>query len=280
MNRRTLLQIIGGSAVALTLPRFGFAATQRILTLGGAVTETAYALGAEADIVGVDATSLFPDATTKLPNVGYYRALSAEGILALAPTLVITTEDAGPPAALEQVRAAGVKVVALPEAHDAAAASARIRKIGEALGKDGSTLAAALDTQFAALAVKVKARTKAPRVLFVYARGGGTLNVGGTGTAADAMIRLAGGVNVATFEGYLPLTAESAIGAAPDVVLVTTRGLESLGGAEALWASPGLALTPAGKTKKLIALDDLYLLGFGPRSADAATELFTALEKA
>ena len=111
-------------------------------------------------------------------------------------------------------------------------------------------------------------------MLFVYARGPSTLLVGGGGTAADAMIRLAGGTNAASgFDGYKPLTAEAAVAAAPQVILVTTSGLESVGGTDGLLDLPGLALTPAGKARRVVAMDDLYLLGFGPRVAGAMAAL-------
>jgi iron complex transport system substrate-binding protein len=103
-------------------------------------------------------------------------------------------------------------------------------------------------------------------VLFIYARGGGVMNVAGRGTAADSIIALAGGANaVQGYDGYKPLTAEAAAMAAPDFILVTSRGLESSGGVDALLTQPGLSLTPAGKDKQVIVMDDLLLLGCGPR---------------
>jgi iron complex transport system substrate-binding protein len=111
-------------------------------------------------------------------------------------------------------------------------------------------------------------------VLFIYARGGGTLMVGGTGTPAAAMIRLAAGENaVSAFDGFKPLTAEAVTTAAPDVILVPSRGLATLGGVDGLVAQPGIALTPAGKARRVVAMDDLLLLGFGPRLGSAVREL-------
>jgi iron complex transport system substrate-binding protein len=114
----------------------------------------------------------------------------------------------------------------------------------------------------------------APKVLFVYARGAGTLMVAGRATPADAMIRLAGGRNaVEDFDGFKPLTAEAVVAAAPDVVLMLSRGVESLGGPAAIWTQPGMAQTPAAAQQRLVVMDDLYLLGFGPRLADAVRDL-------
>jgi iron complex transport system substrate-binding protein len=111
-------------------------------------------------------------------------------------------------------------------------------------------------------------------VLFVYARGAGTVAVAGRATAADEMIRLAGGRNaIDEFDGFKPLTAEAAVTAAPDVVLMLARGIDSLGGADSVWAQPGLAQTPAARGRRLVVMDDLYLLGFGPRTGAAVSDL-------
>nr|HRJ73367.1 ABC transporter substrate-binding protein [Terrimicrobiaceae bacterium] len=192
------------------------------------------------------------------------------------PTVVFVTEDAGPPEVLQQIASAGVKVVRLTNEHTAAAAAERIRQIGREVNKteEADKLAGALEADVLradSLAAGMGAR---PRVLFIYARGGGVMNVSGTGTSADAIIAMAGGVNaVQEYANYKPLTAEGAVAAAPDFILVTTRGLESSGGVEGLLRQPGLALTPAGKAGRVIAMDDLYLLGFGPRLGQAAGEL-------
>jgi iron complex transport system substrate-binding protein len=187
--------------------------------------------------------------------------------------LVIVTEEAGPVHVLEQLKATGVPVRVLPSGHTPEAAAERIREVGEAVGKSEAAehLAFELEKQVHGLA---KASGDAPRVLFLYARGGGVLNVSGSGTAADAMIALAGGRNaVEGFEGYKPLTAEAAVQAAPDVILMTTHGLEAAGGWEAILAQPGLSLTPAAKNRRVIGMDDLLLLGFGPRLPLAIEEL-------
>ena len=113
-----------------------------------------------------------------------------------------------------------------------------------------------------------------PKVLFLYARGQGALQVSGRGTAAEAMVTLAGGVSAVTgYEGYTPLTPEAAIAAAPDVLLMPARGLDSVGGIDGLLKAPGVALTPAGQERRIVAMDDLYLLGFGPRLGQAVRDL-------
>lgn len=268
------------AALAAPLARAG---EPRVVSVGGDITEIVYALGAETLLVGADTSSLFPDAATKLPMVGYQRALSAEGVLSLNPTLVLATDAAGPPATLEQLRGAGVKIVTIPADHSIEGARKKIAAVAEALDRDaaGRELLARFDASVArARAFTSQAATR-PTVLFVYARGGSVINVSGTGTAADAMIALAGGTNAVTeFENFRPLTAEGAVKAAPEWLLIPGRGLESIGGGAAFLSQPGLALTPAGKEKRIVAMDDLLLLGFGPRLGEAILELAQAIHRA
>jgi iron complex transport system substrate-binding protein len=248
----------------------------RIVSLGSPVTELVYALGRGDSLVGRDSSSLFPEEALALPDVGYHRQLSAEGVLSLAPSLVLATAHAGPPEAIEQLRAAGVTVLLLPEEATAEGARARALAAGDALDRDeaAQALAAQLDAELRGLAPL----TKAPKVMFVYARGGVALEVSGQETAADEMIRLVGAQNaISGYTGYKPLTPEAAIAAAPDVLLMTTRGVESAGGADTIWENPALLATPAGQNRRLIVMDDLLLLGFGPRLPEAARQLTDAL---
>lgn len=258
-------------------------AADRIVSAAGAITETLYALGAQEGLVAVDVSSVHPVEATKLPQVGYARQLSAEGILSMNPTVVLVTEDAGPPEVVKQVESTGVKVLRLSNKHTPEAAVERIVKIGGAVNRpaEAAKLAESMRADLDAAKALVSSAPERPKVLFIYARGGGTMNVSGSGTSADAIIELAGGTNaVRGYENYKPLTAEGAVAAAPDVILITTRGLQSAGGVEALLKQPGLALTPAGKAGRVIAMDDLYLLGFGPRLGQAARELCEQLHPA
>lgn len=272
---KTLLLIM-----TLALPASLARAAERIVSLGGPITETVYALGAGELLVGTDTSSVYPAAATRLPQVGYQRTVAAEGVLALRPTLVLATDEAGPPAAIEQIRAAGVRVALAPSEHSVAGAQAKVRAVAAALDKaaEGERLAGEIARQAAAAQAAVESRKTKPGVLFLYARGGGVMNVAGAKTAADAMIALAGGRNAVTgYENYRPLTAEAAVAAAPDFILTLDRGLASAGGADRLLDQPGLGLTPAGKAKRVLAFDDLYLLGFGPRTGAAIADLARAL---
>jgi iron complex transport system substrate-binding protein len=250
--------------------------TGRVVAGSGAITETVFALGAGNRLVGADSASVHPDAATRLPRIGYQRSLSAEGVLALRPSLVLLTTDAGPPAAIAQLRGAGVAVLTLPGDTTVDGARARIRAIAQALGLDaeGAALLATLDRDLAEARASAARTARRTRALFLYARGAGNVQVSGGGTAADAMIRLAGAENAVTqYGGYKPMSAEAIVAAAPDVVVMTARGLESVGGIDGLLALPGVAITPAGRHRRIIAMDDLYLLGFGPRTGQAARDL-------
>jgi iron complex transport system substrate-binding protein len=252
------------------------ASPPRVVSAGGAVTEIIFALNGGKDVVGTDISSVYPEAATRLPQIGYIRMLSAEGILSLKPTLLITTDEAGPPEAMEQIKGIGLQVLQLSSEHTVPALEERILKIGSILKAEpeAKKLVAQLQDDLKAAAAKVATQSDHPKVLFIYARGGGVMNVAGTNTSADAVIRLAGGINAAaSYEGYKPLTAEAAVDAAPDVILITTRGLGSAGGIDELLKQPGLALTPAGKNRRVVVMDDLYLLGFGPRLGKAASDL-------
>lgn len=253
-------------------------APQRIVSVGGALTETLYALGAQADLVGVDTTSLHPGAARALPSVGYARSLSAEGVLSLRPTLVVATEDAGPPAVLRQLQAAGVPLAVLPGDHRIEGVLARTQRLAELSGRPdpGRALIAALQRDWQATQARVaRLATHAPRVLFVLSHSPGQTRVAGRETAADAMLRYAGAANAlgGSFSGYKPLTPEGAIAAAPEVILATDQGLAAAGGVEGLLRLPGLAQTPAGRNRRVAAMDALLLLGFGPRLPQATAAL-------
>lgn len=273
MKIRKWMVVVGAAGCALSV-----SAQTRVVCLGGAITETAWALGAGETVVAVDDSSVYPSENRALPRVGYYRMVSAEGLLSVNPDLVLAHEQSGPPEVMEQLAAAGVRVVRIPSSATVTGLLDRVRSVGAALGRreQAEAIAASLETTLAEVAAAVV--EPRPRVVFVFARGAGTLQVSGAGTAADEIIRLAGGVNaIEGFSGYRPLTAEALVAANPDVILATTSGLGSIGGPDALWAVPGVAATKAGEGRRVVAMDDLYLLGFGPRLPAAIAELREAL---
>ncbi|MEJ0017171.1 MAG: ABC transporter substrate-binding protein [Acetobacteraceae bacterium] len=268
------------AAIALLLLTVPALAQERLLSLGGAVTETVLALDPGAALVGSDLTSQFPPRAAALPKVGYLRTLGAEGVLSLSPQLVLASADAGPPAALRQIEAAGVRVLSLPEAHTPEAALERVRLVGAALHREAEaqSVAAALRADLAQVQADVAATPGRPKVLFLLSAGPGAPMAAGTGTAADAMVRLAGGINaIEGVRGYRGLSAEAALLAEPDWIVTTSETLRGVGGTDRLLAGPGLAATPAGRARRVAAFDGLYLLGFGPRLAQAQRDLALAL---
>jgi len=276
INRRQLLAAAGAASASLWLPAHAQTSAKlpRLVTLGGAITEVVYMLGAEGQLVGTDTTSLFPPAALQTPKVGYMRALSAEGLLSLKPDAVIGTTEAGPVVVLDQLRTAGVRVDLIEADHTWAEIQRKVQVVGRAAARvpQAQALQAKLDADWAAVqkevADAVKSRGRKPKVLFILAHGASPQVAGGK-TAADAMINFAGGINVMTvsngFNGYRPMTAEAMAAAAPDFVLTSTQGVEAQGGLEKFWARPELALTPAFKKRALVQLDALELIGFGPR---------------
>lgn len=276
-----ILLSIGCNKSAST-PATAPAGKERIVVIGGSATEIVYALGAGDLLVGVDTSSIYPEAATKLPQVGYQRTISAEGIIALKPTTMIILPDAGPPPAIQQIESAGIKIVRVPNDYSVDGAKVKIRTIAEALNRkeDGEKLVTKLDAEIAEAKNMVAGKQDKPKVLFLYSRGAGTTSVGGTGTPAAEMISLAGAVNAfPDFEGYKPLNSEALVAAQPDVILLPARALEPLGGIDGILALPGIASTPAGKNKKIITLDDMQLLGFTPRLAESIKELCTKLHQ-
>jgi iron complex transport system substrate-binding protein len=248
----------------------------KIVTVGGSATEIVYALGAGDKLVGVDTSSVYPEAATILPQVGYQRTLSAEGVISLKPSLVITTPDAGPPPAIQQIENAGIRIVRINNDLTVDGAKEKIRQIAEVLNLQakGEKVIKQLDNDLADAKKIVSGAKSKPKVLFIYARGAGTANVGGTDTPSDAMIKLAGGENPVTgFAQYKPLTAEALVAAQPDVILLPSRGLDSMGGVEEILNLPGVKETPAGKNKKIISVDDMLLLGFTPRLGQGVKDL-------
>lgn len=255
----------------------------RIVSIGGAVTEIVYALGEQDRLVARDTTSNYPPEVTGLPDIGYIRRLSPEGVLSVNPTLILTEEGAGPPEVVELLKEASIAFAEIPDGFDRAAVLTKIHRVAEVLGvpQKGDALAAEVAAALDAageIAAQEAAGAPPRRVLFVLSMQGGRIMAGGSDTAADGIIRLAGGVNALTgVSGYKPLSDEAVIAAAPDVILMMARGGEMAVSDAALFSHPAILSTPAGEARAVLRMDGMKLLGFGPRTAEAATELAHAL---
>lgn len=270
-------QIVASLVAAVTLAPVALAETpSRVIAAGGSVAEIIHALGAGDLLIARDTTSSFPPEVETLPDIGYVRALSAENLVAMDPDMIIAEHDAGPPEVLEVLMRTGIPLVMVPQALDPDGVTAKIAAVAGALNLPDKgqalqdSVAAKLDEARAAGA----ALPAAPRVMFILSMQGGRLLVGGAGSSAEAMITLAGGTNAVTgLDGYKPLTDEAAIAAAPDLILMMDRGGDHAVTLTDIAAHPALRLTPAGAEGRVVTMDGLYLLGFGPRTGDAALEL-------
>lgn len=248
----------------------------RIVSIGGAITEILYALGLQDRIAGVDTTSVFPEAAMRdKPNVGYMRQLSAEGIIGLNPSLIIAMQGSGPKETMDILEAAKVPLVLVPEKFSEDGLIEKIGLVGHAMAADrrAACLTEAVSKDLAQLR-ELRARiTKPLRIMFVMSLLGGRAMVAGQNTAANEIIHLAGGINaIDGFDGYKTINDEAIVAAKPDIVLSIRRGKDTLE-AEAVFSHPAFAMTPVAPNKAFIAMDGLYLLGFGPRTAAAAREL-------
>lgn len=254
--------------------------TSRLVSVGGSLTEIVYALGEEERLVARDSTSMFPPEALGLPDIGYMRALSPEGVLSIDPSVIVMLEGSGPPEALEVLEKASVPLVVVPERFDEAGILEKIAVVGKVLGvedKAGELAARVADDIDAARAATAEIEQR-KKVLFVLSLQGGRVLASGTGTAADGIIALAGGVNAVTaYPGYKQLSDEAIIEAAPDVILAMDRGGDHETQASDLLDHPALAATPAARKRSVVRMDGAFLLGFGPRTADAARKLAAAL---
>ncbi len=253
-------------------------AQERIISIGGDVTEIIYALNAEQNLVGRDSTSMIPQAVNALPDIGYMRQLNAEGILALKPTKVIATEVAQPSIVLEQLKSAGVSVDTIPFKYSAENVVEKIKKVGESLGKQAQAVTLAEN-----FANELKAIPNSPldvRILFVLNRAGANQTVAGKDTVADEAIKLIGAKNaMGNNVRFVPISQEGVIAANPDLIVMTRLGIQSLGSTEKVWELPGIAHTNAGKNKQLVIVEDIAFMSFGLTTPKALLTLRQAAEQ-
>jgi len=242
----------------------------RIVSLNGAISEIISGLGYESYIVATDITSNYPESVNKLPKVGHNRSIQAEGILAQSPDVVVGIEKDLNPKVIRQIKSSGVKVVLFDQEHSVEGTKKLIQGVKDSLNfniKNDS-----LNIKIDQAIKQIRVFENVPKVLFIYARGAGTILVAGKKTQMDEMISIAGGENaVSDFESFKPLTAEAIVSANPDVILMFKSGAQSLNGV--FESVPGIMETNAGKNKQIITMDGQYLSGFGPRTGKAALEL-------
>ena len=255
-----------------------FSDTSRIASIGGSITEIVYALGEEGRLVARDSTSNYPEAAAKLPDVGYMRALSPEGVLSVNPTGILALQGSGPKEAVDVLKKSSVPFIEVPDRYNHEGILEKIRVVGKALGVEAKAekLAIETDAKLTAAEKQTAAIKDRKRVLFVLSTQGGKILAAGSDTAADGIIRLAGAVNaVEGFSGYKGMTDEAIVSARPDVILTMKGGGPPISENE-LFANAAIASTPAGTNRKMISMWGGYLLGFGPRTAEAIHDLAVA----
>jgi iron complex transport system substrate-binding protein len=250
---------------------------RRVVSLGGTVTEIVYALGAGDWLVGVDSSSLYPAAARKLPQVGYYRGFAVEGVVSLRPDLVLASDQAGPPSALAQLRRVGIRLETVPSQPKVDALAEAITTVAQALGGEarGEELNRGIRK---ALSDVARSPALSPLGTLVLSSHTGRLQAAGRATAAHAMLELAGARNVfGDQEGYKAVSAEAVAGLAPEMIVTTS--LSTPDGLAAFIAQPGIAATPAARAGRVLVMDDLLLLGFGPRLPEALQQLGAGLAR-
>jgi iron complex transport system substrate-binding protein len=286
ISRRAFVATALTGSAALAWPRLAGAASgttpSRIVSIGGSLTEIVFALGAGDRLVARDTTSTYPPEATKLPDTGYIRALSPEGVLSVNPDLILVLEGAGPPEALSVLEQAGIPLTTVPDGYDRQAIIGKVRAVGEAIGEQekAEALASRLDADLGAAEAAADAVTQRRKVLFVLSLQNGRVMAAGANSHANAIITMAGGENaMAGISGYKPVSDEAILAAAPDLILMMTGAGDHAAGDADVLAQPAIAQTPAGKAGRIIRMDGMYLLGFGPRTPDAIRDLHSALYK-
>jgi iron complex transport system substrate-binding protein len=271
------LLIVSASAFAQ-----GISKTDRIVSLNGTMTEILCDLGLQNQIVGVDITSTYPAAMEKIPKVGHNRNIGAEAVLALRPTVIVGVKSNGSmdikPEVLQQFKSAGVKTLVFDQETTVAGTKKLITDVAQAFG--ASAKATAINRKLDADLAKARKPAKLQKVLFIYARGTGTMMVSGRNTPIEKIVQLAGGQNAFNdFESFKPLTPEALVSGNPDVILLFTSGLESLGGIDGLLKVQGIAQTNAGRNRRVIEMDGQLMTGFSPRLGLAVQELSRKLSQ-
>jgi iron complex transport system substrate-binding protein len=251
----------------------------RVVVLANGVAEIIQSLNAQAIIVGRDISSP-QDSLADIPIVTSGHQVLPEKVIALKPDLVLIDASTGPKAAIDTIKAAGISVVETPESWSLKDLPIKVRAVGQAIGAQDQAeeLVKQLNQSLNASAVK-----NSPRVAFLYLRGTSSVYlIGGAGSGADSLLTAIGAIDVGAQTLDRPfntLTAESLAELNPDVILVMSKGLESVGGIEGLLKLPGVAQTAAGKNSAVIDVDDSLLLSFGPRTPSLVDALAKALLK-
>lgn len=265
--------------VSVSLTNTVVFSVSRVVVLANGVAEIMNSLNATSILVGRDISSS-EDALKNIPIVTSGHQVISEKVIALKPDLVIIDASTGPKAALDQIRSAGIKIVQTPESWTLRDIAIKVRAVGAAIGaqEQANLLNEKMQKAFRKTHV-----SKPARIAFLYLRGTSAIYLmGGPGSGADSLIQSIGAIDVGAISLKHPfntLTPEALAVSNPDVILVMTKGLESVGGIDGLLKLPGVAQTNAGKNARVIDVDDSLLLSFGPRTPSLLTALSAMLKK-
>ncbi|MET9615876.1 heme/hemin ABC transporter substrate-binding protein [Kitasatospora indigofera] len=259
------------------------ASAERIVPLNGSLAELVFSLGLGPRVVARDVSTTFQQAAA-LPVITHSHDVSAEGVLSLHPTVVLADRSTGPAEAVEQIRAAGVPLLVLDDAKQLADIGPRIDTVAAALGVPaaGAQLKARTEERLQQAGGELKPAAARPKVAFLYLRGSASVFLlGGAASGAGSLIEAAGGEDAGTAAGltgdFTPLTGEALVKAAPDAILVMSKGLESVGGVDGLLKLPGVAQTPAGLDRRIVSVEDGKLLSYGPRTPEVLRSIAAQL---
>jgi iron complex transport system substrate-binding protein len=254
--------------------------SSRLAISGGSITEIVYLLNESAKIVAADRTSNYPTAATKLPSIGYVRNLSAEGVLSIEPTLILAENDTGPPIVLDQLRKTGVEIAIIPEQMDAKGIISKVECVASVINADPKSTATATAKLAQDLAVLERLKNAERQVetnitvAVILGLDNGQPTVGGINTSANSILEMAGAANAfESFEGWKPVPAESMLEANPDIIIMPIRSVKMAGGLEKILSMQAIKLTNAAMNNRVIAIDGMALLGFGPRTLSVAIDI-------
>lgn len=207
-----------------------------------------FEFGVGEKVVAVDSTSIFPDFVSKLPSIGYVRELSAEGVLATGADILIGSYDMGPPAVMDNLKAAGLEVAFAPNGQGAARFADKVNFVARVLDMPdrGEELIKAYEVELELIKARAAALKRSPRVLLLLSVRDGSPIAAGQDTTGNDIIAFSGGHNVATFDGWKPMNSEAIITAAPDIIVMSTLHVERLGGIDVIMGREDIAATPAG----------------------------------
>ena len=252
--------------------------SSRIVVAGGSITEIIFFLNESKNIVAVDTTSNFPEEAKKLPSIGYVRALSAEGVLSLNPTLIIGESDMGPENVLQQLRKTQIELKVLDEKNSIKGIEDKIFCIANILGKEKiNVLAENKDFEKNVINLKMASKINSKKNikgLVILMMQGTSPVVAGRNTSGGDFLKMIGTENTMnSFEGWKPAGKEAILLSNPNFILITKRALKNYSSLNSFLKDSGIGMTEAARTQNVYPLDGMSFLGFGPRTINSGLEI-------